>query len=296
MSKKLLFVFNPNSGKGHIKNKLFDIINLFAKDNWSIEIYPTQQSQDAFEMVKNNGKNFDRIVAAGGDGTLNETICGIMNIEKEERPEIGYIPTGTVNDFASNMHIPKNSVLAAKRITDGSVFKCDIGSFNEKNFVYVAAFGAFTNVSYETPQQSKNILGQMAYFLEGIKQIHTLPSYKMSVSYNNEIIEDEFILGMVSNSNRIAGIKTKKAFKAQLNDGLFEVVLVKRPKNVIELRELASQLFVQDLNTEWIKMFRASSVTFKSDKNVQWTLDGEFGGAVANADICVKKEAISLII
>lgn len=296
MKKDLLFVINPHSGKGRIKNKLLDIIDIFAKDGWHVEVYPTQGAQDAFEIVKATGEKFDRIVVSGGDGTLNEVIWGLMAIPEKKRPEIGYIPAGTVNDFASNMRISKNMLRAADNIVKGSPFKFDIGAFNSKNFVYVAAFGAFTNVSYETPQQNKNILGQMAYFLEGIKQMYALPSYKMRIMCNDEVLEDEFILGMVSNSNRIAGIKTEKAFKAQLNDGLFEVVLVKRPKSLMELRDLGAHLLIQDLNTDLIKVFRTAGVLFEAENEVQWTLDGEYGGSVNNAEICVRKEAVTIII
>ena len=296
MKKNLLFVLNPHSGKGRIKNKILDIVDLFVKDGWHVSVHPTQGTKDAFEIVKSRGIEFDRIVVSGGDGTLNEVIRGIMTIPEDRRPEVGYIPSGTVNDFASNMSMAKNPIKAAENIVNGSKFKCDVGKFNQKNFVYVTAFGAFTNVSYETPQQYKNALGQLAYFLEGIKQLPALPSCKMKITCNEEVLDDEFLLGMVSNSNRIAGIKTKKALKAQLNDGLFEVMLVKKPKTLSELRDLGSHLLVQDINTDTIKVFRTEKIKFESDTAVQWTLDGEFGGSVTTADICVKKEAVTLVI
>ena len=224
MDKKLLLIFNPHSGKAKIKNRLFDIVNIFAKDGWEIQAYPTQRENDAYEFIKERGAEFDRIVASGGDGTLNEAVRGIMSISKDSRPELGYIPAGTVNDFASNLKIPKNMTAAAQKIVDGAPFKCDIGKFNDRNFVYVAAFGAFTNVSYETPQQNKNTLGQMAYFLEGIKQLHMLPSYKLKITCDEEEIVGEFVLVMVSNSNHIAGFKTVTSLKADLNDGLFDFI------------------------------------------------------------------------
>ncbi len=296
MNQRVLFVINPQSGKGRIKNNMLNIVDTFVKAKWDISVYTTQSAQDAYNIVRKVGKTFNRIVVSGGDGTLNEVICGLMSIPDENRPEIGYIPSGTVNDFASSMNISKNMIRAAGNIVGGKPFKCDIGCFNEKNFLYVAAFGAFTDISYKTPQQSKNMLGQLAYFLEGIKQIHVLPSYKMKISCNDETFDDEFLLGTVSNSNRIAGIKTERAFKAQLNDGLFEVVLIKRPKTLMELSDLGTRLLTQDMNSDLIKIFRTSQIHFESESFVQWTLDGEFGGSVKNADICVKKEAITLII
>ncbi len=296
MDKKLLFVLNPHSGKGKIKNKLLDIVDIFVKEGWQVSVHPTQSEKDAYNIVKKNGEEFDLVVVSGGDGTLNEVIRGNMSFPTEKRLDIGYIPAGTVNDFASNMNISKNMIKAAENIVKGTPFKCDVGKFNHKNFLYIAAFGAFTNVSYETPQQNKNVLGQLAYFLEGIKQLHALPSYNIRVTFDDEVLVGEFILGMVSNSNHIAGFKTMKAFKAELNDGLFEVILVKKPKTLFELRDFATRLVTQDLNTESIKIFRTSRVKFESHTSVSWTLDGEFGSALNEADIRVKKEAATIIV
>ena len=296
MSKNMLFVANPYSGKGKIRSKLLDIVDIFVKNGWRVDVHPTQDKRDAYNLVKTNGQDYNLIVASGGDGTLNEVIRGAMSHASEKRPQIGYIPAGTVNDFASNMSISKNMIKAAENVVNGKPFLCDIGRFNTKIFVYVAAFGAFTNVSYETPQQNKNALGQLAYFLEGIKQLHALPSYNMRVCCDDEVFEGEFMLGMVSNSNHIAGFKTIKAFKAELNDGLFEVILVKKPKTLFELQDLGTRLVTQDLNTDLIKMFRTGKVKFECEQSVSWTLDGEFGGAVKTADITVMQEAISLVI
>lgn len=296
MGRKLLFVINPNSGKGRIKNKLLEVVDIFIKDGWNVSVYITQRALDACKIVEESGEGFDRVVVSGGDGTLNEVIWGVMKIPEKKRPHIGYIPAGTVNDFASNMHISKNIIKAAQKAIGDEKFRCDVGNFGDKNFVYIAAFGAFTDVSYETPQQNKNILGQLAYFLEGIKKIHNLPFCKMRITCNGDVLEDEFILGMVSNSNRIAGFKTGKALKAELNDGLFEVVLIKRPKTLMELSDLGSRLLTQDLNCDMIKIFRTSSIRFEAEEEVRWTLDGEFGGSVLNTEISVNKEAVTLII
>lgn len=295
MKDKLLFVFNPFSGKGKIKSKLLEIIDIFVKSGREVSVHTTQGVNDAFETVKNRGKDFDLVVASGGDGTLNEVIHGVMAIPAVERPKVGYIPAGTVNDFASNMELPKNMVKAAERVVSGECFKCDIGDFNGKSFVYVAAFGIFTNVSYETPQQNKNILGHFAYILEGVKQLSSIKSYRLKVECNGEEIEDEFILGMVANSNHIAGMKAKM-LKAQLNDGLFEVVLLKRPKSIFELNDMISHLAMQNLEGDFFKVYKTDCIRFVADEPLQWTLDGEFGGATKEADIRVEKEAVALII
>ncbi len=296
MGKRMLFVLNPHSGKGKIRNKLLDIVDIFVKDDWHVVVHTTQEKKDAYNLVKETGQEYKMIVASGGDGTLNEVIRGAMSLPQESRPDIGYIPAGTVNDFASNMNISKNMIKAAENIAGGKPFLCDVGRFNHKFFVYVAAFGAFTNVSYETPQQNKNALGQLAYFLEGIKQLHALPSYNMRILNDDGVLEGEFVLGMVSNSNHIAGFKTIKAFQAELNDGLFEVILVKKPKTLFELQDLGARLLTQDLNTDLIKMFRTSKVKFECEQPVSWTLDGEFGGSVKTSDIRVAQEAIRLIV
>ncbi len=296
MCKKILFVLNPHSGKGKIKTRLLDIVDIFVKAGWQVNVHPTQDKRDAYNRVMQYGQDYKMVVASGGDGTLNEVIRGAMSLPAENRPDIGYIPAGTVNDFASNMNISKNMIKAAENIVDGNPFLCDVGKFNQKTFVYVAAFGAFTNVSYETPQQNKNVLGQLAYFLEGIKQLHALPSYNMRVICDDEVLEGEFMLGMVSNSNHIAGFKTMKAFKAELNDGLFEVVLVNKPKTVFELQDLAARLLTQDLNSDLIKTFRTGKVKFECSQAASWTLDGEFGGAIKTVDICVEQEAVRLML
>ncbi len=296
MNKKLLFIINPHSGKGKIKGKLLEIIDIFVKSGWDVVVHTTQKVQDACDTVSDIGADFDRIVVSGGDGTLNEVIRGIMEIPEEKRPEVGYIPAGTTNDFASNMNISRNMIKASQSIVNGTPFMCDVGGFNKKHFAYVAAFGAFADVSYETPQQYKNTLGQLAYFLEGIKKIYNLPYYKMKVTCDDRIIEDEFMLGMVSNSNRIAGIKTKKALKAQFNDGLFEVLLIKRPKTLMEVSDLATRLLTQDISSDLITVLRTSKIQFQAEEPIPWTLDGEFGGSLRTANISVKKEAVKLII
>ncbi len=296
MSKKLLFVVNPVSGKGAVKNKLLEMIDVFSKENWEINIHLTQGQNDAYEIIKKSGQSFDLVVISGGDGTLNEGMRGIMSVPHETRPRVGYIPMGTTNDFASNLHIPKNSTTAAKNIVKGSDYSYDIGKFNDKYFTYVAAFGAFTDVAYNTPQQNKNILGQTAYFLEGIKKLHTLKSYRMKVFNDDVELEDEFIFGMVSNTNYLGGFKAEKAFKAKLNDGAFEVILIRRPKTLLEVQDLITHLVMQDFNTDIFRVFNASHVSFVSDFSVPWTLDGEFGGEESKIDVQVEKGAVTMLL
>lgn len=204
MKKKLLFIFNPHSGKGLIKNKLLEIVDIMVKADYEVTIYPTQSKGDAQNHVREEAKNYDLIVCSGGDGTLDEAVSGMM--ESEEKTLLGYIPAGSTNDFANSLRIPKSMLKAANVAVKGRRFPVDIGYFNGDSFVYVAAFGLFTAVSYQTSQQLKNVLGHAAYILEGMKQLLDIPVYKMRVEYDDEVLEDEFIYGMITNSISVGGI------------------------------------------------------------------------------------------
>lgn len=296
MSKKLFFVFNPFSGKAQIKNKLLKIVNTFTKNGWMVTMHPTQNTGDAFSVVREHAAAFDLLVISGGDGTLNESVRGLMTLPLSKRPPIGYIPSGTTNDFATTLRIPKTFDRAVENIISGQTFCCDVGSFNGKNFLYVAAFGAFTDVAYSTPQQSKNFWGQSAYILEGIKKLPALKPKHAKIQCDELTIEDDFIFGMISNTNSIGGFKAGKVFKAQLNDNLFEVVLVKNPKTLIERQEIITNLISQELTSDMFCVFKSNRITIAFDEKVQWTLDGEFGGDYSFVDVGVEHNAITFII
>lgn len=293
MDKKLLFVFNPHSGKAMIKNRLLDIIQSFVNEGYRVETYPTKGRADATRVINERGAEFDRIVVSGGDGTLNESISGLLNLDK--KPCIGYIPTGTTNDFASNLKIPKDMKKAANIAVEGNPFDCDVGKFNDRNFLYVAAFGAFTDVAYETPQVNKNILGQLAYFFEGIKKLYNIKSYKLKLKVNGEEISGDYIFGMASNSNYVAGMKAGSKLHAALNDGLFEILLVKNPANIIEFQALISDLMMQNITTERFTVLKTNKASFEFEDDVAWTLDGEYGGTVKTADISLEEKAVRFI-
>ena len=191
MKKKLLFVFNPCSGKAQIKNQLLDIVDTMVKADYEVTIYPTQCAGDAKEKVEAYAGNYDLVVCSGGDGTLDEVVTGMMQCKA--KVPLGYIPAGSTNDFASSLGIPKDMEKAAEAAVIGKPFPCDVGLFNGDYFVYVAAFGLFTEVSYKTSQEWKNVLGHAAYILEGAKCLHDIPSFMMQVEYNNMRIQDEFI-------------------------------------------------------------------------------------------------------
>lgn len=290
--KKLLFIFNPWSGKAQVKQKLFDIVDRFVKAGYQVTVHPTQEKLDAKNVAKKSAKKFDIIVVSGGDGTVNEVVDGLMECDK--RPLLGYIPTGTVNDFASSLKLSKNIMKAVDDILQGKPFACDIGSFNEEFFTYVAAFGAFTDVAYQTPQQSKNMLGRMAYILEGMKRLGNLQPFSMRVEHDGQVVEDSFLFGMVSNSISVGGIKGLSGKGVKMDDGLFEICLIKMPKNPIELQMIINALLAKEPN-EYVYSFRSGEIHFYSEAEVPWTLDGEYGGSKKEVVIRNHMRAVSIL-
>lgn len=275
--KRLLFIYNPRAGKGLLKPKLADVIDIFVKAGYEVTAYPTQCSQDAYKkVIEYKASDYDLIVCSGGDGTIDEVVTGMMR--REEKDPIGYIPTGTVNDFANSLFIPKKILEAADVAVNGKAFKCDVGKMNEGIFVYVAAFGLFTDVSYGTDQSKKNILGHLAYVLEGVKSLLKIPSYKMKVTYDGNVIEDEFVLGMVTNSRSVGGVRNMIGDRVVFDDGLFEVTLIKMPKNPLEVSDILAAFLLEQIDAKHVYAFSATKVIFEAENEIPWTLDGEFGG------------------
>ena len=294
MSQKLLFIFNPHSGKGQIKNNLVEIIDTMVKADFEVTVYTTQAQGDAIQKVAAEAANYDRIVCSGGDGTLDEVMTGL--IQSGQDVPIGYIPAGSTNDFANSLGIPKDMVKSAAVAVGDHPFPCDIGDFNEDTFVYVAAFGLFTEVSYKTSQQMKNIFGHVAYIMEGAKQLRDIPSFRMQVEVDGNVTYDEFIYGMVSNSTSIGGFKTLIPGNVSLNDGVFEVTLIKNPRNPLELSEILNCLSTGRRDSDMIYSFRAKQIKFTSSGPVPWTLDGEDGGKNDKINIINEHDAMEIIV
>ena len=273
--KKMLFIINPRSGKEQIRSRLLEILDSFVKAGYGPSVYITQGPKDA-EYQAARAKTKELVVCSGGDGTLDEVVTGMMH--REKKVPLGYIAAGSTNDFATSLGIPKNMVKAAETAVAGRVFPCDIGAFNGDFFVYVAAFGLFTEVSYKTSQEWKNVLGHAAYILEGAKCLHDIPSFLMQVEYDNVRLQDEFIYGMISNSTSVGGFKGMAGKDVLLDDGVFEVTLIKKPKNPIELNEIIASLINLVDDTDMIYSFKTSEVRFTAKNTIPWTLDGEFGG------------------
>ena len=276
--KRLLFIYNPHAGKELLKPKLSDIIDLFVKAGYEVVAYPTQSYRDAYRKVSEyDSDEYDLVVCSGGDGTIDEVVTGMM--QRDKRDPIGYIPTGTTNDFANSLHIPKGLLRAADNAVNGTLFPCDVGKFNDDIFVYIAAFGLFTDVSYQTKQEMKNVLGHLAYVLEGTKRLFNVPSYRIKVTHDGETLEDEFIFGMVTNSRSVGGFRNMIGKQVVFDDGLFEVTLIKTPKNPLALQEIVASLLIEQVDTKHMYSFKTGRITFESLEEIPWTLDGEFGGA-----------------
>ena len=260
MKNNLLFVYNPYSGKSKIKNKLGSIIEKIADKDWQIRVHPTKGVGDATNVIANEGHKFDYIIVAGGDGTMNEAVSGMMRLPEDKRCPIGYIPTGTTNDFASGVGIPKLIEKSCDLSLSGESKNFDIGKFNDKYFLYVAAFGAFTEVTYETSQKTKNMFGYAAYLMEGVMSLPAIRPKHLKIQYDGDnVVEGDYILGIISNSTSVAGMKYQKKMEVSMNDGKFECILVKNPPNPIEFQLAFKDLIMQNMESsrlEYFKFFR----------------------------------------
>lgn len=291
---KMLFIMNPKAGRTTLKNSLVDVLEVFCNNDYDVRTYLTKSADDAERVVAEEGVGYDVIVCAGGDGTLGNTVAGFM--KSGLKVPLGYIPCGSTNDFARSMEIPMTAVEAAEMVVKAEPFSVDIGSLNDKYFVYVAAFGVFSDTSYATPQNMKNILGHAAYVLQGIKSIANIPSYKMKITIDGEIQEGEFIFGMVSNSISVGGFKSITRKGVEFDDGLFEGVLIRTIKTPADLERVVRALLTGDISEKSMVSFRASNVLFEAEDPVAWTCDGEFGGEYKNTSIDIHRRAIDLLV
>jgi len=269
-----LIVFNPLSGTKLSKKHIADIIELYCNEGYVCTVHSTRCKGDATEIVKDLGGNFDRVVCVGGDGTLNEVVSGLLI--GRHKCKLGYVPTGSTNDFANSLKLSKNILKAAKASLYGVEQNIDVGCFNDRYFSYVASFGAFTKASYSTPQNIKNALGHMAYLLEGIKEIGNIKPIHMKFKLHNETLEDDYIFGAVSNSTSLGGILTLKPDVVDMNDGLLELLLIKAPKNIMELNECIAALSTQNYNSRMLEFRSTSMIEITCESEIEWALDGEY--------------------
>lgn len=276
MARQMLFVYNPRAGKAQIRSNLLDIIDTFVKAGYEVTAYPTQAPGDAVKAVQERRGGYEIVACSGGDGTLDEVVTGMM--KSEERLPIGYVPAGSTNDFANSLGIPKSMLQAADVVVNGKTFACDVGKFNGDIFIYVAAFGIFTDVSYGTPQNTKNVLGHAAYLIEGVKRLPSVRAYPLKITCNEEIIEGEFLYGMITNSHSVGGFRGITGQNVALDDGVFEVTLIRKPSNPLDINNIILALVDKRVKSEYIYTFTTESMKVESEEPVAWTLDGEFGG------------------
>ncbi len=293
MQTKALIILNPNSGLKAGKKHLSDILQIFCEADWICDVFITSKSGDAKTVVEERGNSFDTVVCIGGDGTFNEVVSGVVSAQ--HNVSIGYIPSGSTNDFANSLKLSKNMLTAAKNIVKGSAKTYDACDFNGRTFTYVASFGAFTKASYATPQNVKNALGHLAYILSGIIEIGKIKPITLKLIADEEEIEGDFIFGAVCNSTSLGGVLTLDEKVVDMNDGMFEVLLIKSPKNIAELNDCIVALTTQDYNSKMLYFKSCDSVEFLLPKKVEWSLDGEYEKGSKNVKIKNLHNAIKLI-
>ena len=294
--KKMLLMFNPSSGKSMIRQELWQVVDILVKGGYDVTVYPTQKRYDAHDQIVSRCGEFDVVAVCGGDGTLSEAIQGVVDLPKEDRVTLGYIPCGSTNDFGASLEIPFEIPEAARKIVSGSPINCDCGRFNGNPYLYISAFGMFTDVSYETPQKMKNQLGHAAYIIEAIKRLKNYSYYHIKVESEEIEIEDDFVVGFVSNTTSIGGMKNRFEYEPLLNDGLLECVLIRNPTSPADVQSILSAIVTQDLECPNIVKFTTRSVTFTSTEAIKWTTDGEDGGSHTITKIEVIPDAYKIIV
>jgi len=289
----MLLVFNPKAGTQKFAHQLFEVVDKLSAKGFLVNLYATQAHGEVGKIVSDYAGNHDYFVCAGGDGTIREAIEALMSLEK--RPIFGIIPGGTVNDFTTSLGIPKDIIAATDIVISSASNALDIGRFGAKHFSYVAAFGMYTDVSYSTPQNTKNWLGKLAYFLEGVKRMGTLNSFRCDLTLDGEAITGDFILGIVANAHSIAGIKLSEEMDVHIDDGFFEVILIHRPSTILERQKIIASLIAQEAKTDLVVIRKAKKIEFTSKEPVAWTLDGDFGGEYTEVVIENQHHAIEVI-
>ncbi|MBQ5331558.1 MAG: diacylglycerol kinase family lipid kinase [Oscillospiraceae bacterium] len=296
--KKLLLVYNPHSGKGQIASYLARIIDTLTKGGYNVTAHPTQSAGDAYDTVKKYGGEFDTIVCSGGDGTMHEVVKGIM--DGGHHVPLGSIPAGTMNDFSSSLGIPRYMPDAAKTIVTGKPRYVDVGAFNNNYFTYVAAFGAFTKVSYSTDQQRKNTFGVLAYLTDAVKEasenFDLSHSYNVTIKANGTTVTGDYMFGMVANSLSVGGIKELAGNDISMNDNTFEGIFIKNPANITELTATFNYLIRKEFSAPCFDYFRSDVFDVTCNEEVPWTVDGEYGGDDRRISICCMHNCLKMIV
>ena len=275
---------------------LSGVLEEFSAQGYEPTVHPTQEGGEAARVARDEGGSFARVVCCGGDGTLNEVVSGLIGLPCQQRPVVGYIPAGSTNDFARTLGLPRSVGQMARTACIGQPRAVDVGMANQTPFVYVCAFGLFTDVAYSTPQNAKNSLGHLAYVLEGAGRLMNVPTYHMTIHTDDgRQLEEDFVFGMVSNTRSVGGVNCMPADSVKLDDGLFEVTLVRPPRSPKDWQSILATLSGQEVSQEdAVIRFSASRITFRCDQPVSWTVDGEFGGEWQEAEIENLPQAIRI--
>ena len=293
MDKTLLFIVNPRAGKTKSSAPLFDAVATFGRAGYLVRVMLTQAAGDAARFAAQWGGDYDLVVCAGGDGTLNETLSGLMQLEN--RPPVGYLPNGSTNDFAASLRIPSSVQQAARAVVEGTPHPLDLGAHNDRYFSYVASFGAFTKASYSASQETKNALGHFAYILEGIKNLDSLRPYRCAVEADGERFEGEFIFGAVCNSTSLGGLVKLDPSRVRMDDGKFELLLLRMPKTALDLQNLITAMTRMQYNYPGVILRHVQRVTLTTEENLPWSLDGEYCPSAPRVEIENLPAAIQLV-
>ena len=292
MSEKLLLIMNPVAGVKKSNKYLTDILCLFSDYECCVQMTTVQKGPE--KIIETYGKDKDIIVCIGGDGTFNEMVSGLL--KNNLSPKVGYIPSGSTNDFAVGMKISQKPLEAARNIIEGIERKIDVGKFNSRYFVYTASFGVFTKTSYNTPRDLKNTFGYLAYILEGIKEIGDIKNYHIKITSKQKQIDGNYIFGAICNSKQIGGGMVKFADKdVDMNDGLLEVLLIKNPRNPAELMQLLLDVNSKNFTSPLFEFFSTEELNIETDDEIDWTIDGEFQRGNEKVTIKNIKSAINLL-
>lgn len=271
--KKILIIINPVAGRGILRQKLWQILSLLNNSGFAPTVLFTKKKGDATEYAATCPEDYKTVICAGGDGTLNEVISGLMRNKHEHL--LGYLPAGTTNDLATSLGLSKSMTQGTKDIIAGYYDTIDIGDFSGRYFNYTASFGAFTEASYNAPQEVKNILGHLAYIFQGIASLGNIRPYHVKFEFNGMTIEDDFLFGSVSNTISLGGILKLKETLVKLNDGKFEVLLIRDPKNPIGLQQIITDLISQNFSSGLVNLYHTSEISVETNEKIDWTLDGE---------------------
>lgn len=292
---QVLFIYNPVAGTGRVRKNLFEIVNFYNSNNCLITLCPIRKIGDFSDMLDFEQTKYDVVVCSGGDGTLNIMISFLK--EKNVSIPIAYIPSGSTNDYAYSLGISQDFDKSLERTLTGDIKQIDIGQFNDRYFLYVAAFGIFSSVAYSTSQKAKNLLGHTAYILEGIRQLSELKSYHMVIEWDDGVIDGSFILGLVTNTLSVGGIKYIMPNDVALDDGKFEVILIKMPKSIVDLHGIITSLLGEKMDDNVNIIYcKTKKVKVISDEEIAWTLDGEYGGLQKEVDIVNLQEEGAIIV